>query len=72
MKTGAERARQHRQRKKLRDKKILELFSLYQQNTFLLDRYLDGKVSLSTIEDIVKSNQPEIRALEKEIHELEA
>jgi hypothetical protein len=72
MKTGAQRVREHRQRKKLREQKMQELFSLYQQNTFLLDRYLEGKVSIQTVEELVLSNQPEIRDLEKQIHELEA
>ena len=72
MKTGAQRVREHRQRKKLREQKMQELFSLYQQNTFLLDRYLEGKVSIQTVEELVLSNQPEIRDLEKQIHELES
>ena len=72
MKTGAQRVREHRQRKKLREQKMQELFSLYQQNTFLLDRYLEGKVSIKTVEELVLSNQPEIRDLEKQINELEA
>jgi len=72
MKTGAQRVREHRQRKKLKEQKMLELFSLYQQNTFLLDRYLDGKVSIGTVEELLLSMQPEIRDLEKQIQELEA